>query len=548
MEQILKTTGDEKVDPNIIPHEKEITEKPFLIKGSDFTPEDLVMLSQGNIKIDLDNDAWKRVQECRDVIEEIITSKKVVYGVNTGFGNFANVTIDPKMLHTLQLNLIRSHAVGVGQPISKERVRMLMALRVNTLAKGHSGVSVETLKSIISAFNNNCLPFVPEKGSVGASGDLAPLAHLAWGVIGEGKMYCPKTDNLLEAMEVLKAQGVTPMFLKEKEGLALINGTQFITSLGAEAVVRSSYLAKTADIIAAVTVESLFGVKRAYDTKIHEVRNHPGQIESADRIRNLIHSIDTPSDFDEVNYKVQKVQDGYSLRCIPQVHGVVHDTLKFVRSIIEREMNAATDNPLIFQGENPYNKEEFHGFRGYTISGGNFHGEYPAKALDFLAIAVHELASISERRVERLVNPALNLNLPAFLIKEGGLNSGFMMIHVTSAALVSENKVLCHPASVDSIPTSAGQEDHVSMGAWAARKCLQVVENVEKVLAIELIAACQALDLQKPLKATPKIEKILKYVREKVPFMSDDFSLSSYVEDIAIEIKKGNVMRVGLEQ
>ncbi|XP_075284586.1 histidine ammonia-lyase isoform X1 [Opisthocomus hoazin] len=410
----------------------------------------------------------------------------------------------------LQVNLVRSHSAGVGKPLSPERSRMLLALRINVLAKGYSGISLETLQQVIEAFNVSCLPYIPEKGTVGASGDLAPLSHLALGLIGEGKMWSPKS-GWADAKYVLEAHGLRPITLKPKEGLALINGTQMITSLGCEAVERAGAIARQADIIAALTLEVLKGTTRAFDTDIHAVRPHRGQAEVAFRFRSLLDSDHHPSEIAESHRFCDRVQDAYTMRCCPQVHGVVNDTIAFVKDIMTTEINSATDNPMVFAE------------RAETISGGNFHGEYPAKALDYLAIGVHELAAISERRIERLCNPSLS-ELPAFLVTEGGLNSGFMIAHCTAAALVSENKALCHPSSVDSLSTSAATEDHVSMGGWAARKALRVIEHVEQVLAIELLAACQGIEFLRPLRTTTPLEKVYDLVRSVVrPWMKDRF-------------------------
>uniref|UniRef100_A0A8B9KCT0 Histidine ammonia-lyase n=1 Tax=Astyanax mexicanus TaxID=7994 RepID=A0A8B9KCT0_ASTMX len=440
------------------------------LDGNSLTTVDLFSLGKGLIKI-----------------------KVFVYGVNTGFGKFAGTVVRKDQLKELQENLVRSHSAGVGPPLSPERTRMLLALRINTLAKGHSGVSLETLQKMVAAFNESCLSWVPEKGTVGASGDLSPLAHLALGLMGEGRMWSPLT-GWTESSTVLEAHGLTPISLKPKEGIALINGTQMMSALGAEAVERAEAVARQADVIAALTLEVLRGTNKAFDKDVHAVRPHPGQTVVAQHFRSLLHSDIFPSEIAE-DKPYDRVQDAYTLRCCPQVHGVAVDTIAFVKKILNTELNSGTDNPLVFAE------------RGVTLSGGNFHGEYPAKALDFLSIGVHELASISERRIERLCNPSLS-ELPAFLVKDGGLNSGFMVAHCTAAALVSENKALCHPASVDSISTSAATEDHVSMGGWAARKALRVVEHVEQVLAIELLAACQALEFHRPLRTTAPLEKV----------------------------------------
>ncbi|XP_012519500.1 PREDICTED: histidine ammonia-lyase [Propithecus coquereli] len=485
-------------------------EKYIALDGNSLTTEDLVSLGQGHYKIKLTPTAEKVVQKSREVIDSIVKEKTVVYGITTGFGKFARTVIPNNKLQELQVNLVRSHSSGVGKPLSPERCRMLLALRINVLAKGYSGISLETLKQVIEAFNASCLPYVPEKGTVGASGDLAPLSHLALGLIGEGKMWSPKS-GWADAKYVLQAHGLKPIVLKPKEGLALINGTQMITSLGCEAVERASAIARQADIVAALTLEVLKGTTKAFDTDIHAVRPHRGQIEVAFRFRSLLDSDHHPSEIAESHRFCDRVQDAYTLRCCPQVHGVVNDTIAFVKNIIITELNSATDNPMVFAR------------RGETISGGNFHGEYPAKALDYLAIGVHELAAISERRIERLCNPSLS-ELPAFLVAEGGLNSGFMIAHCTAAALVSENKALCHPSSVDSLSTSAATEDHVSMGGWAARKALRVVEHTEQVLAIELLAACQGIEFLRPLRTTTPLEKVYDLVRSVVrPWIKDRF-------------------------
>jgi histidine ammonia-lyase len=373
------------------------------------------------------------------------------------------------------------------------------------------------LYALIKAFNESCLSLVPEQGSVGASGDLAPLAHLALGLLGEGNMWSPETGWGI-AKDVLAAHGLSPMRLGAKEGIALINGTQLITSLGAEAVERAYYIARQADVVAALTLEVLKGTSRAFDSDVQMIRPHKGQIAVAKRLRALLHSDTYPSQIAESHRFCNRVQDAYTLRCCPQVHGIVHDTIDFVQGVITVEMNSATDNPIVFP-----EREEI-------ISAGNFHGEYPAKVLDYLSVAVHELAAMSERRTERLVNPALS-GLPAFLVKDGGLNSGFMLAHCTAAALVSENKTLCHPASVDSLSTSAGTEDHVSMGCFAARKVLQVIENVEKVIAIELLAACQAIEFLRPLKTTVPLEEVYNVVRSTVrPWDKDRYMAPDITE------------------
>ncbi|KAK4323345.1 hypothetical protein Pmani_005953 [Petrolisthes manimaculis] len=495
------------------------------LDGATLTPEDLTSLGKGAYKIRLSQEAQTSVKKSRELVETIIKEKKVVYGVTTGFGKFARKLIPADKLEELQLNLIRSHSAGVGNPLSAEKTRMLLALRINVLAKGCSGVSPQVLAQYIEAFNASCLPWVPEKGTVGASGDLAPLAHLALGMLGEGKMWSPRT-GWGDAKYVLEAHQLKPILLGPKDGISLINGTQLITSIGSEALERAERVARQADVVAALTLEVLKGTSKAFDSDVHELRHHKGQIAVARRIRALLHSDTFTSEIAESHRFCDRVQDAYTLRCTPQVHGVVHDTLHFVRGILTDELNSATDNPLVLSD------------RGEIISAGNFHGEYPAKATDYLAIAIHEIANMSERRIERLVNPALS-ELPAFLVKDGGFNSGFMIAHCTAASLVSENKVLCHPASVDSLTTSAGTEDHVSMGGFAARKALMVVENVERVIAIELLAACQAIEFLRPLKTTTPLEEVIRVVRSVVSAYDQDRFMAPDI-DAATEILKDN--------
>ncbi|KAL4659338.1 histidine ammonia-lyase-like [Arapaima gigas] len=509
----------------------------LLLDGNSLTSVDLVNLGKGLYKIKLTPEAESKVVQSRELLDAIVKENRVVYGITTGFGKFARTVIPVSKLNELQENLIRSHSAGVGSPLNPERTRMLLALRINVLAKGHSGVSLETLHKMIEAFNVSCLSYVPEKGTVGASGDLAPLSHLALGLMGEGKMWSPMS-GWADAKYVLEAHGLKPISLKPKEGLALINGTQMITSLGAEAVERAQAIAKQADIIAALTLEVLKGTTKAFDSDIHKLRPHPGQKEVALRFRSLLDSDHHPSEIAESHRFCDRVQDAYTLRCCPQVHGVVNDTIAFVKNIINTEINSATDNPMVFAE------------RGETISGGNFHGEYPAKALDYLTIAVHELASISERRIERLCNPSLS-ELPAFLVNEGGLNSGFMIAHCTAAALVSENKVLCHPSSIDSLSTSAATEDHVSMGGWAARKALRVVEHVEQVLSIELLAACQGIEFLRPLRTTTPLEKVYDLVRTVVkPWIKDRFMSADIeaVHQLLLEQKVWSVAQPYIEK
>ncbi|EFA81234.1 histidase [Heterostelium album PN500] len=496
--------------------------------GNTLQIDDLVNIGYNGYKVALTPEVEEIIQKGRRVIDEIVASNKVVYGINTGFGLFSNVTIPNEQIKI-------SHSTGVGTPLTPARTRMLFALRINVLAKGFSGISLETVRRAVAILNADCLPIVPEKGTVGASGDLAPLSHLALGMMGEGKMYDGATGKVGPAGEILAAYNLTPIDLAAKEGLALINGTQLISSLGAEAVHRSRIIADTANIVAAITLEALCGTVAAFHPAIHNARPHSGQKKVAAFMRSVLHDKNDANGFkseiSESHANCGCVQDSYTLRCIPQVHGIVHDTIDFVEGILSTELNSATDNPMVFPDLNT------------TMSGGNFHGEYPAKALDYLAIGIHEISNISERRLERLVNHQLS-GLPAFLVKEGGLNSGFMISHCTAAALVSENKTLCHPSSVDSLSTSAAKEDHVSMGGWSARKALMVVDNVEHVLAIELLACIQALDFHRPNKTTPPLEAVYQLVRSKVPYMEKDRFIQPDIEACLELIKTGQVLNV----
>ncbi|XP_064399955.1 histidine ammonia-lyase-like [Halichondria panicea] len=500
------------------------------LDGNSLSIESLIKIGKGELRVKLSKEAIDAVNKARQHVDHIVKEHKVVYGVTTGFGKFARVVVEGDKLVELQESLIRSHAAGVGPPLRPEQTRRLLTLRINVLAKGFSGIRLETVEHLINALNASCLSYIPEKGTVGASGDLAPLSHLALGMMGEGYMWSPTTGWGL-AKDVLHAHNLQPFTLAPKEGLSLINGTQFITAIGAEAIFRAEQITRQADIIAALSLEVLQGTPRAFDAAIHASRPHPGQQKVASRLRALLDSNIHPSEIRLSHKNCARVQDPYTMRCIPQVHGVVNDTIQFVKGILTTEMNSALDNPMVLA-----DREE-------TISGGNFHGEYPAKAMDYLAIGVHELASMSERRQERLLNPAYS-EMPAFLVNEGGLNSGFMIAHCTSAALVSENKVLTHPSSVDSISTSAGTEDHVSMGGFAARKALTVVEHVEQVMAIELLAACQGLEFHRPKKTTKPLEEVHKLVRSVVRPWDKDRFFAPDINAVTQLLKEGKVWDV----
>lgn len=471
------------------------------LDGNNLTAELLTAIAEGK-QVSLNGDALAKVHENRAVIDRILREKRVVYGINTGFGQFASVIIPEDQLAQLQTNLIRSHAAGVGDPLKIPETRALMAARINCLLRAHSGIRVEPIQLLADCLNRNVLPVIPCQGSVGASGDLAPLAHMALFLIGEGLAW--GDSGQIPGGEALLRAGLKPIQLQPKEGLALINGTQMITSLGNLAVCRLRRLVPLADEIAALSLEALCGTRAAYDARIHNARPHSGQIEVAAHMRRILGET---SEIAESHKDCARVQDAYSLRCVPQVHGVARDALCFAGEILERELNSATDNPMIFTETQE------------SRSGGNFHGQYPAFACDVLAITACDLASISERRQERLVNPAYS-DMSAFLCRNGGLESGFMMAHVTSAALVSEMKGLAHPACVDTIPTSAGKEDHVSMGPIAARKLIRAVDALEKVLALEARMALEGIRIVGKRPAAG-LDKLIKALEDKCPPWQD---------------------------
>jgi histidine ammonia-lyase len=460
------------------------------------------------------------VARARAVVDDVVSRGHVIYGVTTGFGNFADVVIPADRLRELQLNLVRSHSAGVGELLGEAETRALMLLRANVLAKGFSGVRVETLDLLVAMLNRGIHPIIPSQGSVGASGDLAPLAHLALALVAEGS--CVHAGRILPAAEALAAVDLAPVVLEAKEGLALINGTQLMTALTGLALAEAWRIVRTADVLGALTLDALKGTDVAFDPRIHAARPHPGQGASARNLSKLL----AGSPIRESHRDCGKVQDAYSLRCIPQVHGATRDALAYVSGVLAVEMNAATDNPMVFVGT------------GELLSGGNFHGQPVALAADVLAIAMAELGAISERRTERLVNPALS-DLPAFLTQDGGLQSGLMIAHVTAAALASENKALAHPASVDSIPTSANKEDHVSMGVAAARKAARVVENTRRVLAVEALAGCQALEFLKPLETSQPLQAAYARLREVVAPLDRDRILSHDIEAAAELVRHG---------
>jgi histidine ammonia-lyase len=501
--------------------------EPLLLDGESLTLDALArVLREPRTPVALTPAAAARVGASRRLVDAIVAEARVVYGVTTGFGRLSDVTIAPAKVRDLQRNLVRSHCAGTGEPLSACESRLLILLRANALAKGFSGVRLETLEALLALFNAEVVPVIPEKGSVGASGDLAPLAHLAAVLIGEGEAVVGGAR--MAGGEALRRTGLAPVVLEAKEGLSLVNGTQMMTAIGAKAAIEAGLLAKQADLIAAMSIDALLGTDVAFDPRIHAARGHPGQSRSAANLRALIRASEIRESHRGPH--CHKVQDPYSLRCAPQVHGAARDALDYVDGVLARELNAATDNPLVFAAE------------GDVLSGGNFHGEPVALALDMLAIALAELGGISERRLERLVNPDYS-GLPPFLVGgEQGLNSGFMMAQVTAAALVSENKVLAHPASVDSIPTSAGFEDHVSMGVTAARKAREVLRNVETVAAIELLAAAQALEFRRPLRTSPPLEAVRAALREVVPPLGEDRALAPDIERASALVRSGALL------
>ncbi|MDP3114425.1 MAG: histidine ammonia-lyase [Candidatus Cloacimonadaceae bacterium] len=475
----------------------------ILIDGNSLTLEQVEQVAAFEAKVELTQACLEKVKKCREYVDKVISEGQTVYGLTTGFGKFSTIGIPVENIKELQLNLIRSHASSIGAAYSIEQTRAIMLLRIAVLAKGYSGIRIETLQTLVEMLNKGVHPVIPMRGSVGASGDLSPLSHLALPLLGEGE--AEYHGEVLCGAEAMQRAGIKPVELAAKEGLALNNGTQVMAALGVLSLLEAERLCKYADIIASISIDALLGTPRAFDELIHNLRPHPGQKASAANIRNLLK--DSP--LRESHRTCRNVQDAYSLRCSPQVHGAVRDAISYVRGVLEIEINSATDNPLIFAEEEK------------IISGGNFHGEPLAISLDTLAIAVSELASISERRMEQMLNPALNRGLPPFLALRPGIDSGFMIAQLTAASLVSENKVLSHPASVDSIPTSANQEDHVSMGSVSANKLLQVTENVLSVLGIELLIAAQAIE-QRELRSSLALSATVALLRECVDPLSHD--------------------------
>ena len=460
------------------------------------------VLSDAAPRLELSDEAWTRAAASRRAIDKVVEGGDTVYGVNTGFGRLARVRIADDRLADLQRNLVLSHATGVGRPLRRNISRLMLLLRIQALAKGHSGVTRALLERLLLHYNQDIIPVIPEQGSVGASGDLAPLAHMALTLLGEGE--CWRGDTRVPTGEVFKEHGLAPFELSAKEGLALINGTQCMTALGCATVLEARTLLKSTDIATALSIEALRGSARPFADDVHRVRGQIGQRTSAANVLRLLDGSEVLTS----HVDCEKVQDPYSLRCAPQVHGAARDAVDFVAGVLSREINAATDNPLIFDGPE-------------IVSAGNFHGQPVSQALDFLGIALATLANISERRIENMVNPTLS-GLPAFLAPNPGLDSGFMIPQVVAASLASENKSLAHPASVDTIPTSANQEDHVSMGVTAARHARDIATNSARVIGIELICGAQGLDFDRSLKAGRGVEAAYAAIRTKVPALESD--------------------------
>ena len=492
------------------------------LTGQPLSLSEIARVAQGDAALQIGASVHERIRASRQVIEEIVAQGGVVYGVSTGFGKLSDVHVPVGELRQLQLNLVRSHACGIGNPLSAAEVRVMILLRANVLALGLSGIRLEVIELLCELNNRGIVPVVPEKGSVGASGDLAPLAHLSLTLIGEGEAFYK--GERLPSSDALKKAGLRPVVLEAKEGLALLNGTQAMHAVGGLALFRAKRLARVADVVGTMTLEALKGTPTAFDSRIQKARPHPGQEAVAKHLRHLLrdseirqsHLVNDP-----------RVQDAYSLRCMPQVHGAVRGALEHCEEVLEIESASATDNPLVFAES------------GDVLSGGNFHGAPLALALDYAAIAVTDLMSISERRTDRLVNPDTSEGLPPFLAPHAGTHSGFMILHVAAVALLSEAKVLAHPASIDNLPTSGGKEDHVSMGMTAALKLRTIVENAEHVLAIELLAAAEGLEFRHPLKAGVGVEEAYARVRKISAAVDADRSMSSDIALVAAAIREG---------
>lgn len=499
-----------------------------IITGNTLTLEEIAEVCRNYCKVELSQSAVDRILASRKIVDDFVENGDVVYGITTGFGKFSDVSISKDESRLLQKNLIITHAVGAGKPFDTEIVRGIILLRINNLAKGYSGARLETILTMIEMLNKKVHPVVPQKGSLGSSGDLAPLSHMVLPMIGLG--IAEYEGTVLTGEEAMKKAGIPVIELTSKEGLALINGTQVMTAVGSLTVYDALNLVKISDIAAALSFEAHHGIVDALDHKVHDVRPHKGQIDTARIMLDLLSESKMTTKQGDI-----RVQDAYSLRCTPQVHGASKDAINYVKEKVEIEINSVTDNPIIF----PETKE--------GISGGNFHGQPMALSFDFLGIALAELADISERRLERLVNPALS-GLPAFLVEHGGINSGFMIVQYSAASLVSENKVLSHPASVDSIPSSANQEDHVSMGTIAARKSREIMENVRRVLAMEIMCACQGIDMRGNKGLGKGTKPVYEAVRKSVPVLTEDRPLYEDINACEELIIDGTLVKVCQEE
>ena len=492
------------------------------LDGQQLTLGEVARVARGEESVSLAASARERMSASRRVVERIVAESRVVYGVNTGFGKLSDVIVPPDELRELQLNLVRSHSCGVGQPLSEEETRAMILLRANVLAKGFSGARPLVVETLLAMLERGVRPVVPEIGSVGASGDLAPLSHLALCSVGEGEAFYK--GERLDGGEAMRRAGIEPLRLEAKEGLALLNGTQGMTAVGALALERSERLARTADVSGAMSLEALKGTPAAFDERIHRARPHRGQLESAAHLRELLRESEIRASHIEGD---PRVQDAYSLRCMPQVHGATRDALAHARACVEVETGGATDNPLIFAET------------GEVVSGGNFHGAPLALAFDYACIALVSLGNIVERRVDRLVNPDENEGLPAFLTAHAGVESGYMVPQIVAVALLNECKVLAHPASVDNLPTDGGKEDHVSMGMTAAVKLRRVVERVERVVAIELLASAEALEYRAPLQPGRGARRAYETLRSHAPRLTRDRSLAPDIERVTQALRRG---------
>ena len=490
--------------------------------GQQLTLHQIADVAKGREQVVLSAEARARVEKARQVVEDIVTQGRTVYGVNTGFGKLSDVSIDKSDLVQLQLNLVRSHSVGLGEPLPEDEARAMLLLRANVLASGFSGARPLVIDTLIAMLEKGVTPVIPEKGSVGASGDLAPLAHLALAAIGEGEVFY-KGERLTAAAGLQRA-AIQPLRLEVKEGLALLNGTQAMGAVGALALYRAERLVQLADVAGAMTLEALKGTPVAFDERIHAARPHPGQLAVATHLRELMRDSEIRASHLEND---PRVQDAYSLRCMPQVHGAVRTSLSHARQVVEIESGSATDNPLVFADT------------GEVLSGGNFHGAPLALVFDYAAIALTDLMSITERRIDRLVNPDSNEGLPPFLTAQPGISSGFMMLQVTAVALLNEAKVLAHPACIDNVPTDGGKEDHVSMGMTSATKLRSIVNLAEMATAIELMTAAQALEHHAPLAPGRGVKQAYEIVRKLVPPLTQDRPMSGDIEKLTAAIRQG---------